>query len=94
MSLLNCTRTANGSRPSGLCSSQTHHTLPAQPALPFRSDIADGVARPYARELAIRKRPDSHLDGTTIHTRMMAAGIYPSTWGENISSPATPARAG
>jgi hypothetical protein len=94
MSLLNCTRTGKWVTASGLCSSQTHHTLPAQPALPFRSDIADGVARPYARELAIRNALTHTLDGTTIHTRMMAAGIYPSTWGENISSPGNASSSG
>jgi hypothetical protein len=87
LSLLNCTRTGKWVTSSGLCSSQTHHTLPAQKALPFRSDIADGVARPYARELAIRNALTHTLDGTTIRTRLAAAGIYPGSFGENISSP-------
>jgi len=88
LALLNCTRTGKWVTSTGLCSTQTHHTLPAQPALPYRSDVANGVARPYARELAIRNALTHTLDGTTIHTRLEAAGIYPSTYGENISSPA------
>jgi hypothetical protein len=94
LSLLNCTRTGKWVTSTGLCSTQTHHTLPAQAALPYRSDIADGAARPYARELAIRNALTHTLDGTTIRTRLAAAGIYPSTYGENISSPGNASASG
>jgi hypothetical protein len=94
LSLLNCTRTGKWVTSSGNCSTQTHHTLPAQGALRFNSAIADGVSRPYAQQLALRGVLTHYLDGTTIQSRLNAAGIYPSTWGENISSPSNPGPGG
>jgi hypothetical protein len=86
MGLMNCTRTGSWVTSTGLCSSQTHHTLPAQSALSLNSGISNSVARPFAAVLAQRGILVHNLDGTTPRSRMAAAG-YSGCGGENISSP-------
>ena len=86
MSLMNCTRTGSWVTTTGLCSSQTHHTLPAQKALSLSSGISNSVARPFAAILATRGILVHNLGGTTPRSRMAAAG-YSGCGGENISSP-------
>jgi hypothetical protein len=92
MSLMNCTRTGFWVTSAGQCSSQSHHTLPAQRALPLNSGISNRVSRPFAAVLAQRGVLSHNLDGTTPRSRM-AAGGYSGCGGENISSPGNP-RAG
>ena len=92
MSLMNCTRTGSWVTSSGLCSSATHHTLPAQKALSLSSGISNNVSRPYAAELAKRGVLTHYLDGTSPHSRLVAGGYNCS--GENISSPGNPRQGG
>ena len=92
MSLMNCTRTGSWVTSSGLCSSATHHTLPAQKALSLSSGISNNVSRPYAAEMAKRGVLTHYLDGTSPHSRLVAGGYNCS--GENISSPSNARQGG
>jgi hypothetical protein len=94
LSLMNCTRTGGWVLSGGTCSTQTHHTLPAQGPLAFSEGIADNVARPYAKALADTGTLTHNLYGTTTHGRMAAGGFPGGSWGENIASPGNPSAGG
>ena len=87
MSLMNCTRTGGWVTSGGLCSTATHHTLPARSALVYSDGIADNVARPYAKALADAGVLIHTYGGTTVHQRLAAGGFGGPSWGENIASP-------
>lgn len=93
MNLMNCTRTGGWVTSSGTCSSETHHTLPAQGKLTLDAGISNKVSRPYAKYMADNRLLDHYLRGTTPHSRMAAQG-YPGITGENIASPGTSGKAG
>jgi hypothetical protein len=94
LSLMNCTRTGNWVTASGLCSTQTHHTMPAQSPLVFNAGIANSVSRPYAKVMADRVVLTHFLDGTTPHSRLAAGGYPGYSWGENVASPSNPDQSG
>ena len=73
----------------GACSSNTEHTLPAQPALVLDPEISANVARPYAKYLADNNVLDHYLLGTTPRERLCSAGFCGSAWGENLASPSS-----
>ena len=94
LSLMNCTRTGGWVTSGGSCSTQTHHTMPAQGPFAFSAAIADKVARPYAKALADTGTLIHNLYGTTTHGRMAAGGFPGGSWGENIASPGNPGSGG
>jgi hypothetical protein len=94
LSLMNCTRTGGWVTGAGLCSTQTHHTMPAQGPLVFNAGIANNVSRPYAKVMADRVVLTHYLDGTTPPSRLAAGGYAGYSWGENISSPSNPEQSG
>jgi len=87
LSLMNCTRTGGWVTGSGLCSTQTHHTLPARGPLGIIDGISNRVSRPYAAALAAARQLTHYLGGTTAHSRLTAGGYPSPSWGENIASP-------
>jgi uncharacterized protein YkwD len=91
---MNCTRTGGWVTGSGMCSSETHHTLPAKGALAFSEGIAENVSRPYAKVMADRVVLTHYLDGTTPHGRLTAGGYGGPSWGENIASPSNVGQSG
>jgi len=92
--LMNCTRKGGWVTRSGSCSTETHHTLPAQNALILDSVISDKVSRRYAQYMADRRI----LDHYAYHDpgwRLCNWGGYCSKLnGENIASPSTSGQAG
>jgi hypothetical protein len=94
LSLMNCTRTGGWVTSAGLCSTQTHHTMPAQSPLVFNAGIANNVARPYAKVMADRVVLTHYLDGTTPPGRLAAGGYPGYSWGENVASPSNPNQSG
>jgi uncharacterized protein YkwD len=94
LALMNCTRTGRWVTSSGACSTETHHTMPAQSALRLNADISNRVSRPYAKYLADNRLLDHYLRGTTPHSRLCAAGYCGASWGENIASPGSSGKAG
>jgi uncharacterized protein YkwD len=94
LKLMNCTRTGGWVTSSGACSSETHHTLPAQSALSLNASISNKVSRPYAKYMADRRLLDHYLYGSTPHSRLCAAGYCGASWGENIASPSSSGKAG
>ncbi|HEX7491083.1 MAG TPA: CAP domain-containing protein [Candidatus Limnocylindrales bacterium] len=94
LSLINCTRTGGWVTAKGTCSSDSHHTLPAQAPLVLDLGISADVARPYAKYMADRRVLSYYLGDTTPHSRLCSAGYCGATWGENIASPYTPDRDG
>lgn len=85
--LMNCTRTGKWVTSSGACSTNTHHTLPAQSALKLNATISSKVARRYAEYLAEHKIL-THYAINTVHWRLCSwAGLCSASWGENIASP-------
>ncbi len=89
LGLMNCTRTGKWVTTSGTCSTETHHTLPAQDPLSLDSGISTYVARPFARYMADRNLLAHNLAGTTVPSRFRAAGYSGGAYGENIASPHT-----
>jgi uncharacterized protein YkwD len=87
LNLMNCTRTGGWVTAKGACSSDTQHTLPAQPALVLDPDISAKVARPYAKYLADNRVLSHDLLGTTPRSRLCSAGFCGSSWDENLASP-------
>jgi uncharacterized protein YkwD len=87
LKLMNCTRTGNWVTRSGDCSTETHHTLPAQSPVALDAGISNKVARPYAQYMAENRLLDHFLRGTNPHTRLCRAGYCGPSWGENIASP-------
>ena len=94
LALMNCTRTGGWVTDSGACSSETHHTLPAQSALYLDAGISNKVSRPYAKYMADNRLLDHYLRGTTPHSRLAAAGYPGGSWGENIASPCCSGKGG
>jgi hypothetical protein len=95
LNLMNCTRSGSWVTPSGFCSTETHHTLPAPGNLiRLSADISNRVSRPYAKYMADNRLLDHYLHGTTPHTRLCAAGYCGGSWGENIASPASAGKSG
>jgi hypothetical protein len=94
LALMNCTRTGGWVTDSGACSSETHHTLPAQNALYLDAGISNRVSRPYAKYMADNRLLDHYLRGTTPHSRLAAAGYPGGSWGENIASPCCSGKGG
>ncbi len=94
LALMNCTRTGGWVTSSGACSSETHHTLPAQSALYLDAGISNKVSRPYAKYMADNRLLDHYLKGTTPHSRLAAAGYPGGSWGENIASPCCSGKGG
>jgi uncharacterized protein YkwD len=92
--LMNCTRTGKWVTSSGACSTQTRHTMPAQPALRLSATISNKVSRPYAKYMADRRLLDHYLIHDP-HWRLCHwAGLCGNAWGENIASPSTYGKAG
>jgi uncharacterized protein YkwD len=89
LSLINCTRTGGWVTAEGNCSSDTHHTLPAQAPLVLDEGISDKVARPYAKLLADTDMLSHYQDDTTTRSRLCDWGGYcsGSSLGENLASP-------
>jgi Bacterial Ig-like domain len=87
LNLMNCTRTGGWVTSAGMCSTQTHHTLPPRGPLAYHAGIANAVARPYAAAMAVAGVLTHTMGGTTIHTRLSAQGYGGASWGENIASP-------
>ncbi len=87
LSLMNCTRTGGWVTAGATCSTESHHTLPAQSALNLDAGISTYVSRPYAKYMAARNLLSHNLAGTTVYSRFRAAGYSGGTYGENISSP-------
>jgi hypothetical protein len=94
LKLMNCTRTGGWVTSSGACSTETHHTLPAQSPLVLDAGISNKVSRPYAKYMADNRLLDHYLRGTTPHSRLCAAGYCGGSWGENIASPGSSGKAG
>jgi hypothetical protein len=94
LKLMNCTRTGGWVTSSGACSTETHHTLPAQSPLVLDAGISNKVSRPYAKYMADYRLLDHYLRGTTPHSRLCAAGYCGGSWGENIASPGSSGKAG
>ncbi|MGD0248117.1 MAG: CAP domain-containing protein, partial [Candidatus Limnocylindrales bacterium] len=95
LNLMNCTRTGKWVTSGGMCSTDSHHTLPAQPALAYNEGLANKVARPYAKAMADRVVLTHYLDGTTPQGRMCSWGGYcGGSWGENVGSPGAANQAG
>ncbi len=94
LNLMNCTRQGGWVTPGGDCSTQTHHTLPAQGPLRIDSGISNKVARPYAKYMADNRLLDHYLGGSTPHSRLAAQGYPGGSWGENIASPGSSGRGG
>ncbi len=92
--LMNCTRTGGWVTYGGACSSETHHTLPAQSPLTLNAGISNKVSRPYAKYMADTQLLDHYLRGTTPHSRLTAAGYPSGSWGENIASPSSSGKGG
>jgi uncharacterized protein YkwD len=85
--LMNCTRTGGWVTPAGACSTETHHTMPAQGRLSLSADISNKVSRPYAKYMADR-RILIHEGYHDPHWRLCNWGGYcGGSWGENIASP-------
>jgi len=80
--LMNCTRGGGWVEANGACSSPGGSTIPA---LQYHAGISDRVARPYAKRLASAGACTHFLGGTTIGSRLRAAGYVGRTYGENIS---------
>ncbi len=89
MNLMNCTRTGGWVTSGGACSTETHHTLPAQGRLALDAGISNKVSRPYAKKMAANRLLDHYLSGTTPHSRLAAQGWGGPSWGENIASPSS-----
>jgi hypothetical protein len=94
MALMNCTRTGGWVTVGGTCSTETHHTLPAQGPLRLNADISNKVSRPYAKYMADRKILD-HYAYHDPHWRLCNWGGYcGGSWGENIASPSNASKFG
>ncbi len=92
--LMNCTRKGGWVTRSGACSSQTHHTLPAQGALSLSASISNKVSRPYAKYMA-EHRILIHEGYHDPHWRLCNWGGYCGwAYGENIASPTSAGRGG
>jgi uncharacterized protein YkwD len=94
MGLMNCTRQGGWVTPGGDCSTETHHTLPAQGRLSLDAGISNKVARPYAKYMADNRLLDHYIGGTSPHSRMCAQNYCGPSWGENIASPGNSGRGG
>ena len=94
MNLMNCTRTGGWVTTSGTCTTETHHTLPAQGRLTLNTRISNLVSRPYAKFMADRRILD-HYAYHDAHWRLCNWGGYcGGSWGENIASPSSAGRGG
>ena len=92
--LMNCTRTGGWVTSGGACSTETHHTLPAQSRLSLSAGISNKVSRPYAKYMSDRRILD-HYAYHDPHWRLCNWGGYcGSSWGENIASPTSAGRGG
>ncbi len=94
LSLMNCTRTGGWVTGGATCSTQTHHTLPAQGRLYIDAGISNKVARPYAKYMADNRVLNHYMNGTTPHSRLCAQGYCGGSWGENIASPGNSGQGG
>jgi len=94
LNLMNCTRQGGWVTSGGACSSETHHTLPAQGRLSLNAGISNKVSRPYAKYMADNRLLDHYLRGTTPHSRLAAQGYGGGSWGENIASPSSSGKGG
>ncbi len=94
LNLMNCTRIGRWVTRSGSCSTETHHTLPAQDRLSLDAGISNKVSRPYAKYMADNRLLDHYLRGTSPHSRLAAQGYPGGSWGENIASPSTSGQGG
>lgn len=94
MALMNCTRTGGWVTVGGNCSTETHHTLPAQGPLRLSADISNKVSRPYAKYMSDRRILD-HYAYHDPHWRLCNWGGYcGGSWGENIASPSNASKFG
>jgi uncharacterized protein YkwD len=82
LKLMNCTRGGGWVESNGSCSSPGGSGIAP---LQLHAGISDRVARPYARRLATAGACTHFLGGTTIGSRLKAAGYYGLAYGENIS---------
>ncbi|MCU0483779.1 MAG: hypothetical protein MUC54_05845, partial [Chloroflexi bacterium] len=82
LKLMNCTRGGGWVEYNGSCSSPGGSGIAP---LQLHAGISDRVARPYAKRLATAGACTHYLGGTTIGSRLKAAGYYGAAYGENIS---------
>lgn len=94
LALMNCTRTGGWVTSSGSCSSETHHTLPAQGKLALDAGISNTVSRPYAKYMADNVLLNHYLIGDPHYRLCNWGGYCGSSWGENIASPGSTGQAG
>lgn len=90
LKLINCTRTGGWVDADGVCTSQTHHTLPAQAPVYLDPGISDLVARPYAKYLAEKGILDHYAINDPSWRMCNWGGYCDFAWGENIASPVSP----
>jgi hypothetical protein len=94
MSLMNCTRTGGWVTRGGACSTETHHTLPAQGKLTLNAKISNLVSRPYAKYMADRRLLDHYLIHDPKWRLCNWGGFCGWAFGENIASPTSSGKAG
>ena len=82
LKLMNCTRGGGWVESNGSCSSPGGSGIAP---LQLHAGVSDRVARPYAKRLATAGACTHYLGGTTIGSRLKAAGYYGAAYGENIS---------
>ena len=80
--LMNCTRGGGWVESNGACSSPGGSGIAP---LQLHAGISDKVARPYAKRLATAGACTHFYAGTTIGSRLRAAGYVGAAYGENIS---------
>jgi hypothetical protein len=94
MRLMNCTRTGGWVTPGGACSTETHHTMPAQSALLLDANISNKVSRPYAKFMA-DNRVFIHEGYHDPPWRLCHwGGDCGPSWGENIAWPSSAGQGG
>jgi hypothetical protein len=94
MKLMNCTRTGRWVTSGGACSTETHHTMPAQSALLLDANISNKVSRPYAKYMAVN-RILIHEGYHDPPWRLCHwGGDCGPSWGENIAWPSSAGQAG
>jgi hypothetical protein len=92
--LMNCTRTGGWVTPAGACSSQTHHTMPAQGRLSLSAAISNKVSRPFAKYMADRGILNHYAYHDPYWRLCNWGGYCSSSWAENIASPTSAGKGG
>ena len=94
MALMNCTRQGGWVVVGGNCSTETHHTLPAQGPLRLNADISNKVSRPFAKYMADRKILNHYAYHDPQWRLCNWGGFCGPSWGENIASPSNASKFG